>query len=166
MGKQVSSNKTTKSPTGSKTTWCRHLVCAQIDRVHLTHFTPVTRRSWKTENADTLKIKWTPMKEKQQTQEPAECEQLFLARSRHGNSSSLQSRADVSAIRASDKTQQRLAPLLFPPINFSKRRSLFGSMCDFVPKILKGYYLFTGVDWGEGTCLKSNLFKVKPPCVN
>lgn len=49
----------------------------------------------------------------QQTQEPAECEQLFLARSRHGNSSSLQSRAYLEAIKASEKTRQQLGPLLF-----------------------------------------------------
>lgn len=52
-------------------------------------------------------------KPKQQTQEPVECEQLFLARSRHGNSSSLQSRAYLGAVRASEKTWQQLWPLLF-----------------------------------------------------
>lgn len=53
----------------------------------------------KTENADTLETKWTHGGKKKQTQEPAECEQLFLARSRHGNSSSLQSRAYLRAIK-------------------------------------------------------------------
>lgn len=46
-----------------------------------------------------------------QTQEPTECEQLFQARSRHGNSSSLQSWAYLRAIRAGEKTRQQL--LLF-----------------------------------------------------
>ena len=90
----------------------------------------------KTENADTLETKWTHGREKkQQTQEPAECEQLFQARSRHGNSSSLQSRAYLGAIRASGTTRQQRRPLLFTR-NFGKKSGLFGFRCDlWVPSI-------------------------------
>lgn len=48
-------------------------------------------------------------------------------RSRHGNSSSLQSGAYLRAIRA--KTRQQLRPLLFP--RQLLKEGLFGSTCDF-----------------------------------
>lgn len=98
----------------------------------------------KTENADTLERPRGLMGvKKQQTQEPAECEQLFLARSRHGNSSSLQSTAYLRAIRTSEKTRQQLRPLLFT-INFLKE-GLFGSTCVFFTS-LNECFIHTGMD--------------------
>lgn len=79
----------------------------------------------KTENADTLETKWTHGGKKQQTQEPAEYEQLFQTRSRHGNSSSLQSRAYLRAIRASEKTWQQLRPCVVQHQLFKKGACLF-----------------------------------------
>lgn len=104
-----------------------------------------TDRQKEKENADTLAAKWTHGEKKQQTREPAECEQLFQARSRHGNSSSLQSRAYLRAIRATKKKAAAQALVVYHQL-FKRRvvwvhERLFHTWIDVKKK--KKFRIFT-----------------------